>query len=230
MCSFPPRMLASAVVLTILAPWNASAQMIGSDLAKNKVEFGAFVRTYHRLLSAATGQVASSDWGRRALFLRTGLGEGLAVMLDGLVEHLGSTSRYPSRDYRRTTWGAGVEAHFNVIDGLGTSAILRYNEILNFDESVSHFHKRNTSLLVALPLERRFAAAQQVMSIWVGPVYERDRYMQYTGSSSPDTFTSTGNLGFVLGFSLLLNRHFGPYVQFTHANFWQAEYGASLQF
>ena len=218
------------IVLGVGCPIHVLAQGWATASDARKLEVGVADQSIHRTIRYDDGSVQEGDWGRLAAFVRFTLANDLAVDVNGLAWHRGSTDRFPTRDYFDLSFGAGLTYSPLQISGLGVGLDLHFHDLAFIDQSPERYSKRSRQLTISVGLTRRFRFLDQGVDLWGAPAYIIDWLTQYPPSAIPSHGSSLHNLGAIAGGRVVAAGRLRLFSQLAYAEFWQSETGLSVVF
>jgi hypothetical protein len=228
----PKSMITSPRILLplVFTPFCLAAQDWSLAPSASRFESGFLLQDHRRTLRYTTGYPQQTSWGRRAVYLRARVNSVLAVELNGLAWHLGSTKRFPDRDYFQYTIGAGVTMMplraGPYTFGLGA----HLHAIGNLDQSPSDYDKRHHQLAVVVGASRGLTLSAMALNVWAGPVYAVDWLDQYPPRDVPAHARSEHNLGGALGGGLLLAGRLRISTRIGYFTDWQTQVSGAVVF
>jgi len=199
-------------------------------LDPRRFEVGLVSQQIHRTIRYDDGVVQEGKWGRLAAFLRLTLRHGLAIDVNGLAWHRGSTELFPSRDYFDFSFGAGVTCTPIQFDSLSLGLSVHFHDLANLDQSSERYSKRTRQLAISAGLTRRFRFRGQRIALWAAPAYIVDWVNQYPPFNTPSHGSSLHNVAVLAGVSILAVERLRLFSELTYAEFWQSEAGLSVIF
>ena len=204
------------------------AQTVIGLPTSGRFEIGAFNQYFHRTVHYEGQPLQDARWERLALMVRIGFNDAIALEMEGLAWHRGSTDQFPTRDYFDYTFGAGLS--FVPWHTPTTKVTLtgHFHESTNVDRSSSRYTKREAQVLLSAVASRSTLILRQQLLFWGGPALVVDRIYQYPPAQPTAAGRSIDNVGAILGGSLLIRSHYQFFGQLTLTQFWQGQGGLSI--
>jgi len=177
-----PMALRATIAVTMLVLVMSStvrSQGLGGAPTSKRVELGVGVRFIHRTVHYDDDSYQEQNYGRRAFFGRIPLGDRLHLVVDGGARHVGSTRRFPSRDYYDVSVGMGADVRLSGNEGRAIVASGRASQLASLDASNDSYDKRQGTVIAALGVQQRASIRHVHASLWLAPAYVRETVVQY---------------------------------------------------
>ena len=222
----PARLL----VPLVLTPVCLAAQDWSLAPSPSRFEIGFLLQDHRRTLRYTTGSSQQPHWDRRAAYLRVRVNSAVALELNGLAWHPGSTKRFPDRDYFQYTVGAGVTM-MPLRTGPYTFGLgAHLHAIGNIDQSPAHYDKRHRQLAVVVGASRRLTLSATTLDVWAGPVYAVDWLDQYPPQDVATHARSERNIGGAIGGGLLVAGRLRISTRVGYFGDWQTQASGAVVF
>ena len=224
------RFAAIATVLawtTLILVVPARSQVLGPTLEDGDAELGYTYKWYHRDLEPKL--TPDTRWEVGSFCFRYGVYDGVTVLMEAGMWSINHQD-FPTHDYTRYTAGGGVSVRLWEFRGVTLSAVGQYSEVMDYDESKSHFHQRTRNVTVGVQGGHSFWYKEQRASLWGALLYVYDDGRTYLwGTDSTLEFESKNNVGVGVGADVLLLDVLGGFAHFVYADYVQARVGVLLR-
>jgi hypothetical protein len=221
---------ARLLVPLMLTPLGLAAQDWSLAPPASRFEIGFLLQDHRRTFRYSTGGSQQVHWDRRAAYLRVRVTSAVAIELNGLAWHVGSTKRFPDRDYFQYTVGAGVTM-IPLHAGSYTFGLAAHlHAIGNIDHSPSHYDKRHRQLAVILGGSRRLTLLGTTLDVWAGPAYSIEWLDQYPPSDLATHARSERNLGGAVGGGFLMAARLRIATRVGYFTDWQTQVSGAVVF
>ncbi len=216
------RWFCLSILVLLSLPASAFAQGLATWFGGRGIDIGWYSRDVHRNFVGETS-LRETDWSTGAVFVRVGVAGRFGLLISGYTWEPEESERFPGRRYREVTFGAGLTGYplVRLHDRVGFT--LNYLQMMMFDESSDHYHKRTDNLILAAHYERSRRLWDQMFTAWLATAYVVDSFDNYPYGGDAVGGRSRNNIGCVLGVNIALAGHVKPYVQALYADFWESE-------
>jgi len=218
------------IALAILAASSltARAQILGPGLERHRLEAGYTFKWFERDFESRF--VGREDWSAGALYLRYGVCRWATLSFEGGIWNI-DDGDFAGMDYRRYTFGGGLNAKFWEHDGWRVEAAWHYSEIFDHDRSPNQLEKNLRNITALLQVERSFALRSHAVTLWLGPalVYDQSRQFPWR-STEPMKDNTSNNFGFAFGTNAVFFDRVNLFAHSVYADAFQPRLGAALRF
>jgi hypothetical protein len=205
--------------LAIAAP-RSSAHLLSSPIPRGRVEIGIAHTWSHRDLESWIQR--DFDWEDDFLFGRYGVTDRLTLSAEVWAWDRGAAGTRPGRDYRVQRVGGGFSLDLISMRNLGVEISAHWARSIWFDRSDARYNKEVKSRLAAFRLKPHLPFGVDGLTLWFGPVYCYDEYVEYPWGSDPSTkWESSGNFGIAFGQNLLVMDRLEISAYLLYADYWQ---------